>query len=181
MGGRVGVESVPGVGSTFWAEMPTAPSTPELTAGGSVGDCAGDGTETTEAEVPATGATLVYVEDNASNLRLVENILARQGHGLTLLSATTGPRGLALIRARRPDLVLLDLQLPGMNGEAILRELAAAPTTRDIPVIVLSADATTTSRQRLLAAGARAYLCKPLDMPAFLEAINAALEAVAVC
>ena len=119
--------------------------------------------------------TVVYVEDNLSNLQLVEGMLGRLPHRVQLLSATDGRRGLELIRRQRPDAVLLDLQLPGLSGEAILREMRADPALRDVPVLMLSADVTESSRQWLLEAGARAYLGKPLDLHQFLRAVSAAL------
>ena len=176
MGGRIGVESTLGVGSTFWVELPSGPECVEATDT-PLANASGDGAEDArEVNSSLPGAVLVYVEDNASNLRLVESILKRQRGDIALVSAIDGLRGLELIRRRQPHVVLLDLQLPGMSGEEVLRELLAEPRTREIPVIVLSADATAASRQRLLAAGAREYLCKPLDIRSFLGAVDRTLN-----
>jgi CheY-like chemotaxis protein len=114
---------------------------------------------------------VLYVEDNRSNVRLLERLLARRP-GVVLLTAATGEAALRMIRERHPDLVLLDLHLPDMNGEEVLRRIWAAPATRSIPVAVLSADATPRQQQRLLAAGAVAYLTKPLDVAALLQILD---------
>ena len=162
MGGRVGVHSRVDQGSTFWIELPgaEAPSpqavAPSLAA---------------PPPVAAAAGTVVYVEDNRSNVRLLERLLARRA-GLRLISAGTGQSALDAVRSVRPDLVLLDLHLPDMSGEEVLRRLWADPETRRIPVAVLSADATANQKQRLRAAGAIDYLTKPLDLARLLELID---------
>ena len=115
--------------------------------------------------------TVLYIEDNLSNLRLIEQVLSRRPNA-TLLSAMQGRLGLDLAREHRPDLILLDLHLPDLSGEDVLRQLLAEPRTRDIPVVVLSADATPGQVERLLAVGAQAYLTKPLDVPKFLALVD---------
>ena len=170
MGATLGVESTPGVGSTFWVELPRAPDPADPAAPA----------HPAAAPVPApapTGRRLLYIEDNVSNFHLVRVILAQHRPDWQLLAAPDGPRGLALVRAEPPDLVLLDLQLPGMTGDTVLAELRADPRTRGVPVVLLSADANPQSRARLLAAGARAYLTKPLDVREFLAAADVALRA----
>src|SRR5206468_1857105 len=107
--------------------------------------------------------TVLYVEDNLSNLRLVERTLALRP-GVKLIPAMQGRLGLALAQQHRPDLILLDLHLPDISGDQVLRELQGDPGLRQTPVVVLSADATPGQVQRLLAAGVRAYLSKPLDV-----------------
>ena len=175
MGGRLGVESVLGVGSNFWVDLPVAVAEIEKTAppvpgvGSGADDGAGAGS------MRPAAPSVIYIEDNEPNVQLVERFLARRRGDFALLAAVNGPRGLELVRARRPHLVLLDLQLPGMSGEEVLCQLGTDRATRDIPVIVLSADATEVSRKRLLEAGACDYLCKPLNMEAFLEAVDRAL------
>ncbi|MFH0945263.1 MAG: ATP-binding protein, partial [Planctomycetota bacterium] len=156
MGGTIGVESTVGVGSRFWVELPETElvaARPEATA---------DLDEEPAAGAAAAG-TVLYVEDNISNFRLVERVLALRGE-VRLIPAMLGGLGLDLAREHRPDLVLLDLHLPDMNGEELLGRLRADPATRHIPVVVLSADATPGQVEQLLAAGARAYLTKPLDI-----------------
>jgi CheY-like chemotaxis protein len=118
--------------------------------------------------------TLLYIEDNASNLRLVERVLGERT-GVRFLAAMQGRLGLALAREHRPDLVLADLHLPDISGEDILRELKADPTLSAIPVVILSADATPAQIKRLTAAGARAYLTKPLDVQRLLHEVEAVM------
>ncbi|HEX6038181.1 ATP-binding response regulator, partial [Longimicrobium sp.] len=116
-------------------------------------------------------ATLLYVEDNLANLSLVETFLQMRP-GWKLVPALQGRIGVELAREHRPDLVLLDLHLPDIPGEEVLRRLRADSRTMDIPVVVISADATRDSLERLRAAGANAYLTKPLDLDDFLATLE---------
>lgn len=174
MGGDIGVSSSPGVGSVFWIELattaPLAVQAPEGAAG-----------KTPDAEaVPDQDASelnphlLLYVEDNPANLRLVEEIV-RFRSDLRLLSAHDGHVGLALARAHRPEIILMDLNLPGMSGIEVLRQLRADPLTAAIPVIALTANAMPRDIERGLAAGFTRYLTKPIDIDRFTEAINSTL------
>jgi CheY-like chemotaxis protein len=117
---------------------------------------------------------VLYVEDNPSNVKLVEQILHRQP-AVRLTVAMRGREGLELARQDPPDLVLLDLHLPDLSGEEVLRELRADPRTAEVPVVVVSADATTGQADRLRGQGAREYLTKPLDVPRLLDVIRATL------
>jgi CheY-like chemotaxis protein len=114
---------------------------------------------------------VLYVEDNLSNLRLIEHVLSHRS-GTRLLAAIQGRLGLDLAREHHPDLILLDLHLPDLPGADVLRALRADVATRDIPVVVLSADATPGQIERLLAAGARAYLTKPVDVKQLLALMD---------
>jgi CheY-like chemotaxis protein len=117
---------------------------------------------------------VLYVEDNVSNLTLVERILAHRPE-VHVIGAMKGGLGLDLAFERRPDLILLDLDLPDIAGEEVLRTLKGDPRTKDLPVIVISADVARRNLQGLLAAGAREYLTKPLDVPAFLAVVDEVL------
>jgi signal transduction histidine kinase/CheY-like chemotaxis protein len=159
MQGNIGVESVAGVGSTFWIELPlseaAAPSwQPETPSP--------PGSASSQSQ-----HTLLYVEDNLSNLRLMQRIIATRT-GLTLLDAPNAELGLAIARARQPDLILLDINLPGMDGFAALRQLRDDPATHDIPVIAITANAMARDVGKGQAAGFVDYLSKPLDVEKFL-------------
>ena len=165
MGGAIGVESTPGQGSRFWVELRRAEA-PEAQL---------EALE--EAEAPgirARAGTVLYVEDNLSNFQLIERLLTRRP-GIKLLSAMQGRLGLDLAREHRPGLILLDLNLPDVHGSEVLRRLREDARTRDIPVVVISADASPKQLERLRAAGARDYLTKPIDVRRFLAIVDEVL------
>jgi CheY-like chemotaxis protein len=120
---------------------------------------------------PHRDATLLYVEDNLANLSLVEAILLSRP-GWRTVAALQGQLGVELAREHVPDLVLLDLHLPDIPGEEVLRRLRAEPRTAGIPIVVVSADATPASLERLRVAGADAYRTKPLDVEDFLAVVD---------
>jgi CheY-like chemotaxis protein len=163
MDGTIGVRSEPGSGSSFWLELKR--SLPPKRAGTVAAGVA-------EGRVRPGAGTILYIEDNPSNLRLVQRVLAQRRPGLALLSAMDGKSGIAMAQERQPDLIFLDLNLPDKPGEEVLRRLWADQQTREIPVIVLSADATRSTSQRLIAAGARAYLTKPIDVPRLIALVD---------
>lgn len=121
--------------------------------------------------------TVLYIEDNLSNLELIQKCLATRPE-ITLLVAIQGQLGLALARHHKPDLILLDLHLPGVDGEAILRQVKAEPALHAIPVIILGADVRPDQIQRLHECGAQAYLTKPIDLKQLLALLD---EAFAKC
>jgi CheY-like chemotaxis protein len=121
------------------------------------------------------GALILIIEDNARNLKLARDLLNHAGY--ETLEAENAEDGLALARARHPDLVLMDVQLPGMDGVQALGRLRYAPETRDIPVIALTAFAMKDDRERFLAAGFDRYLAKPLDIHELPRQVAAALAA----
>ena len=167
MGGHLHVQSTPGQGSTFSVELPLAEDPATL----------GEESRISAAFVPAVdapSATVLYIEENLANLSLVETILADRPH-IRLLSALQGQIGLDIAWEHAPELILLDLYLPDLPGEEVLRRLQLDPRSRAIPVIVISADASDTQMQRLREAGAHSYLTKPLDIDGFLGAVDAAL------
>jgi PAS domain S-box-containing protein len=164
MRGCIGVDSVPGQGSTFWIELPCAKSPLERLR-------SRNGTEE-RVHVASIERTILYVEDNLSNLTLVEQMLAEYPQ-ITLVTAMQGRLALDLARQHRPDLILLDLHLPDMPGWDVLFELQRHKETADIPVVIISADATARQIKRLMAAGAQAYLTKPIDITEFFRVVQA--------
>lgn len=164
MGGTLEAASTPGQGATFTVELPGAAA--------SVGPApVGPGEPRGPAADGAAGLTVLYIEDNLHNLALVEGILAYRPR-VRLLSALQGAQGLDLARTNRPGLILLDVQLPDMQGDEVLRRLRADPDLCRVPVIVLSADATPQQIERLGAAGARDYLTKPIEVQRLLALVD---------
>lgn len=165
MHGSIGVDSTVGSGSMFWVELARAESPFERVAlAKRNGSQPQNGSE-------AIQRTILYVEDNLSNLTLIEQMLADQSH-IKLITAMQGKLGIELARQHSPDLILLDLHLPDLPGWEVLSCLQRQEATREIPVVIISADATSRQIKRLMAAGARAYLTKPLDMQEFFRIIN---------
>ncbi|MEA2220565.1 MAG: hypothetical protein QOJ35_3191 [Solirubrobacteraceae bacterium] len=165
MGGEIGVESDVGDGTTVWFELaavaaPAAPSPPADAAG-----------PAHVARAPVR-RTVLYIEDNPSNVKLVEAILALRPE-ISLLVATRGDLGLRLACEHRPALILLDLNLPDMSGEEVLRRLRDDPRCAASAIVMLSADATPGQMTRLRRAGADEYLTKPFEIDRFLAVVDA--------
>ena len=119
-------------------------------------------------------ARILIVEDNAMNLDMLSRRLARRGH--EVLTATDGPAGIELARAQHPNVILMDLSLPGMDGWEATRRLKAEEATGSIPVIALTAHAMAGDREKALAAGCDDYATKPIDLPDLLRQIAALVE-----
>jgi signal transduction histidine kinase/CheY-like chemotaxis protein len=167
MDGTIGVTSTAGVGSVFWIELAT--TEPAAVSQKAIAR------DTVTASRPYTSAkTVLYVEDMVENVRLVEQILKHRP-SVTLIPAMLAGVALDLASQHHPDLVLLDLHLPDMPGREVLRRLRADPATRGIPVVILSADATKHHITEFLAAGADAYLTKPISVRALLQTIDQTL------
>jgi PAS domain S-box-containing protein len=164
MGGSIGVESEFGTGSTFWLALPPAedPSSMEEPA------------RSMPARELGSVHTILCIDDNPSNLTLIERILANRP-GVRLLKAIRGRMGLDLAREHHPDLIVVDVHLPDIPGDHVIRSLRNGPATGRTPVIVTSADSTPKQRKRLIAAGATEYLSKPLNVKRFLAAVDEAL------
>jgi CheY-like chemotaxis protein len=116
---------------------------------------------------------ILYVEDNEDNIYVVKNRFARVG--FTVLVATDGEQGVAMAAAERPDLILMDLRLPGLDGWEATRRIKAQPETRHIPIIALTAHAMMGDREKALAAGCDDFDTKPVEMPRLLEKVRALL------
>jgi CheY-like chemotaxis protein len=119
--------------------------------------------------------TLLYVEDNPANLALVEQLIARRDD-LRLMTAVSGHLGVMLARQNRPDLTLMDINLPGMSGYGALQILRDDPATCQIPVIALSANAMPRDIEKGIKAGFFGYLTKPIMVREFMDALDAALQ-----
>ena len=170
MGGMIGAESQVGQGSVFWIDL-NLTDQPQTVAHPT-------DPRPVERPNPPDGAhlsTLLYVEDNPANLMLVEDLVARRSD-LRLLSAMDAPRGLEIARAERPDVILMDINLPGMSGLHALRILAEDPLTSAIPVVALSANAVPRDIQRGLDAGFFRYLTKPIKVNEFMDTLDLALK-----
>jgi CheY-like chemotaxis protein len=175
MGGALTAESALGQGSTFaLALAPAENPLEQLERSGHPAGAAGTLVEKKDAP-PEKTAALLYIEDNLANLSLIETILSERPE-IALLSALQGRLGLDLAEKHCPDLILLDLHLPDMSGDEVLAQLRRNPETRNIPVVIVSADATPGSVERLLRAGAKGYLTKPLDVEQFLDTIDEVLR-----
>jgi CheY-like chemotaxis protein len=123
----------------------------------------------------AKARTLLYVEDNPANLMLVEDLLARRPD-IRLMTATDGNHGIEIARASQPDVILMDINLPGISGIQALKLLRANPATAHIPVVALSANAMPRDIARGLEAGFFRYLTKPIKVNEFMEVLDLALK-----
>ena len=168
MEGAIGVESSAGAGSTFWIEL-------GLTVEPKPAPLEHAAVASPPVQTGAPLRTLLYIEDNPANLKLVDNLIARRTD-LHLLTAMEGQRGIEIARTSRPDIILIDINLPGINGIEALRILRADPATAHIPVVALSANAMPRDIEKGLAAGFFRYLTKPIKVTEFMETLDMALQ-----
>ncbi len=164
MNGRLDASSMAGQGSTFTLRLPAATATAATVA-----------PHTDTAVPPYQLRRVHYVEDNEVNVEVMRGIFAQRPQ-VVLEVSTLGLDGLTAIRANRPDLILLDMQLPDISGLELLRHLKQDDLVADIPVIVVSADATALHMERALTSGALHYVTKPLDVAPFLALVDGILE-----
>ncbi|MBA3351356.1 MAG: response regulator, partial [Blastocatellia bacterium] len=170
MHGSISVESQVGKGSTFSIELPIAQKHAASEVDSSI-------------EVPSfTGSDMhsgqiLYIEDNPSNTILMERVLQYR-KGMRLVPAALGRLGLELAEAQKPDVILLDLHLPDITGWDVLQRLKQNPATANIPVVIISADATETQVERLMNIGADEYLTKPFDVARLLEVLDRYMQRV---
>lgn len=164
MGGNIGAESVKEVGSTFWFELPQAENNPEAMNSEALLDL--------KSSNEHCKGQILYVEDNQPNIELIEQVFSVQRSGIKLVVCNKGSEVVTLAKEMKPDLILLDLNLPDMHGSEVLELLKADTKTKDIPVVVISADAMPLQLEKLKKAGANNYLTKPLDIKEFLEVID---------
>jgi signal transduction histidine kinase/CheY-like chemotaxis protein len=166
LGGELGVESTVGVGSTFWVELPVVEGPVERH------ERLNDHVGPTSAGPEAPGEhKVLYIEDNLANLDLVERIIAHR-ESLTVIPCMQGSLAVELAAEHQPALVLLDLHLADMSGEEVLRRLRENEATASIPVVVVSADATSGQVRKLIEAGADAYIAKPIIVVELLRTID---------
>jgi CheY-like chemotaxis protein len=172
MGGIIGVDSTVGMGSVFWFELILV-AEPHLVL------------EKNDVMILAQShghrgtqvRTILYVEDNPANLKLVEKIIARYPD-LRLLSAVTGDSGIQMAHDSQPEVILMDINLPGIGGLEAFKILRADPATAHIPVIAISANAMPRDIKKNLEAGFFRYITKPIKVNELIEVLDVALESV---
>jgi CheY-like chemotaxis protein len=164
MGGTLTASSEAGRGSVFTLRLPAADA-----------DEAPRPVYSDTSPAPYQQRLVHYVEDNETNIEVMRGVLAQRAQ-IRLQTSQLGLDGLAAIRAEQPDLILLDMQLPDISGLELLRHLKQDDNVAHIPVVVVSADATTHAAAQALTAGAAHYVTKPLDLAQFLQIIDTLLE-----
>jgi signal transduction histidine kinase/CheY-like chemotaxis protein len=167
MDGQLAVESEVGTGTAFILELPLA-------------DAAQLDRDNVPSSPVALAGDVLYIDDNPANLALLERVLGEYRPGVSLRTSLQGEAGVNLAVDQRPDLLLLDLNLPDIAGEEVLRRLRARSESVDVPVLILSADSTSRNITRLLQSGADAYLTKPFEVPQFLEVVDRLLATAPV-
>ena len=170
MDGHIGVESEVGKGSTFWIELPRVGARLAQTLPSTDGN-ANEGVKL----LPEVDGTILYVEDNPANLKLMEMIISRV-KGLSMISVHNAELGIELAKKEKPDMIILDINLPGMNGYEALTKLHNLKETKDTPIIALSANAMHKDIEKGIEAGFKRYLTKPIDVEEVVDVLKDILK-----
>lgn len=164
MGGKVGVKSIYGKGSTFWIELQESENY--------LNSIQKSAALQQHKESENSSVSILYVEDNQPNIELVEEIISTTRKGVQLDIHMSGLGVLEKIKETKPDIILLDLNLPGKHGKDILQEIKADKSLQHIPVIIISADAMPNQISELESLGAAGYLTKPIEIKSFIDIID---------
>ncbi len=164
MNGELGLESKIGIGSTFWVEFSSANE--------QVSENDTNSSVQKSLDMNPHHGTILYIEDNSANVDLVQQIVELKLFGVKLITNAAGLKAVQLASEHQPDLILLDLNLTDIHGSEVIQRLKKEPLTRDIPVIVISADAMAEQIERLMSLGAKNYLTKPIDIGLFLKEVD---------
>jgi CheY-like chemotaxis protein len=163
----VGFESTPGLGSTFWIDLPARPARKESDSQRPVSALSGS----LLGESDGASFTIVYIEDNPSNIAFMQGLVGELAR-VSLISAPNAEVGIEIVRARRPDVVIMDINLPGMSGYDATRKLQEWPETKHIPIVALSAAAMVDDKKRASRAGFYRYLTKPVRVADLLKTLE---------